>query len=164
MTHSLFMEDGQIYTHSKVMHVSGGLGPRKTDILKKLDLQDPMNSESQVVLDHAILCGESITNVDWSRVKKDREKSRVTPSKFIEFMNVFSDEISKTTLDEVPEIHCTINDEYDEVRTNPFVDLALWKMVTTMYVGSDMVRRDSLWEQLLYTTHILLVRVKDVPD
>ncbi len=84
-------------------------------------------------------------------------------SKLIEHMNVFSDEISKTTLDAVPEIHCTINDEYDEVRTNPFAGIALWKMVTTSYAGSDMLRRDALREQLMSATHIPLQRAKDVP-
>ncbi len=72
-----------------------------------------MNSDSQVVLEHAILCGAPITNDDWSIVKGDKDKNKVALSKLIEFMNVFSDEISKTTLDAVPEIHCTINDKYD---------------------------------------------------
>jgi hypothetical protein len=63
----------------------------------------------------------------------------------------------------VPEIHCTINDEYDEVRTNPFAGIALWKMVTTLYAGSDMLRRDALREQLMNATHIPLQRAKDVP-
>jgi len=92
-----------------------------------------------------------------------KDKSRVALSKLIEFMNVFSDEISKTTFDAVPEIHCTINDEYDEVRTNPFAGIALWKMVTTLYAGSDMLRRDALREQLMNATHIPLQRAKDVP-
>jgi hypothetical protein len=88
----------------------------------------------------------------------------VTLSKLIEFMNVFSDQISKTFNTE-PEIHCTIiNDEYDDVRTNPFTGIVSWKMVTTLYTGSDMFRRDSLWEQLLNVTHISLQRAKDVPD
>jgi hypothetical protein len=109
MIHSL----GHVYMHSKAMDVSGGLGARKTDILKKRDLQDPMKSDSQVVLEHAILCGAPITNDDWLIDKGDKDKSKVALSKLTEFMNVFSDEISKTTLDAVPEIHCTINDEYD---------------------------------------------------
>ena len=128
--YSLVFQDGHGYMHSKAMDASGGLGARKADILKKIDLQDPTGSDSQVVLEHAILCGAPITNDDWTVVKGDKDKSRVALSKLIEFMNVFSDEISKTTLDAVPEIHCTINDEYDEVRTNPFAGIALWKMVT----------------------------------
>jgi hypothetical protein len=77
---------------------------------------------------------------------------------------MFSDQISKATFDTVPEIHCTINDEYDEVRTNPFAGIALWKLVTTLYVGSDVLRRDALREQLLNAIHCPLVRAKDVPD
>jgi hypothetical protein len=88
-------------------------GPEKQTFSKKRDLEDPMNSDSQVVLEHAILCGAPITNDDWSIVKGDKDKNKVALSKLIEFMNVFSDEISKTTLDAVPEIHCTINDKYD---------------------------------------------------
>jgi hypothetical protein len=37
-------------------------------------------------------------------------------------------------------------------------------MVTTLYAGSDMLRRDALREQLMNATHIPLQRVKDVPD
>ncbi len=162
--YSIVFQDGHVYIHSKVMDASGGLGARKTDILKKIDLQDPTDSDSQIVLEHVILCGAPITNNDWTVVKGDKDKSRVTLSKLIEFMNVFSDEISKTTFDEVPEIHSTINDEYDDVRTNPFTGIALWKMVTTLYAGSDMLRRDALWEQLMNATHIPLKRTKDVPD
>ncbi len=130
--YNLVFQDGHVYMHSKAMDASGGLGARKTDILKKIDLQDPTDSDSQVVLAHAILCGSPITNDDWTVVKGDKDKSRVALSKLIEFMNVFSDEISKTTFDAVPEIHSTINDEYDDVRTNPFAVIALWKMVTTL--------------------------------
>ncbi len=99
MIYSFVIQDGHVYMHSKAMDAGGGLGARKTDILKKIDLQDPINSDSQVVLEHAILCGAPITNDEWTVIKGDKDKSRVALFKLIEFMNVFSDEISKTTLD-----------------------------------------------------------------
>ena len=49
MIHSLVIQDGHVYMHSRAMYGGGGLGARKTDILKKIDLQDPINSDSQVV-------------------------------------------------------------------------------------------------------------------
>jgi hypothetical protein len=64
--------------YSKVMDVNGGLGVRKTNILKKMDLQDPINSYSQVVLEHTILCGVSITNDVWSIVKGDKNNKKRT--------------------------------------------------------------------------------------
>jgi hypothetical protein len=99
MIYSLVIQDGHVYMHSKAMDAGGGLGARKTDILKKIDLQDPINSDSQVVLEHVFLCGAPITNDEWTIIKGDKDKSRVALFKLIEFMNVFSDEISKTTLD-----------------------------------------------------------------
>ncbi len=95
------------------MHASGTLGARKVDILKRWDL-DPTNSDSQTAMEHTILCGAHITTEDWSVVKGDKDKSTAAFSKLMEFMNVFSDEMSKATL-AGPEIHCTINDEYDDV-------------------------------------------------
>ena len=59
-------------------------------------------------------------------------------------MNVFSDEMSKVTLDAVPESHCTINDEYDEVHTNPFAGIALWKIVTTRSIFEEFVHMSTL--------------------
>jgi hypothetical protein len=62
--HSLFIQDGHVYMHSKAMNSSGAMGARKTCILKKMDLQDPTNSDAQIILEHAILCGTPITNED----------------------------------------------------------------------------------------------------
>ena len=78
-------------------------------------------------------------------------------------MNVFSNEMSKTTLDTVSEIHYTINEEYDEVHTKPFADIAVWKIVTTKYEGTDVLRKDTLREQLINATKNPLMRAKDVP-
>jgi hypothetical protein len=57
----------------------------------------------------------------------------------------------------------TINEEYDEVHANPFAGIAVWKMVTTKYEGTDVLRKDTLREQLINATKIPLMRAKDVP-
>jgi hypothetical protein len=47
--YNLVFQDGHVYMHSKAMDGSGGLGARKTDILKRIDLQDTTDSESQMM-------------------------------------------------------------------------------------------------------------------
>ena len=67
----LHIIDGHVYMHSGAM--TNGLGARKTDILKRWDL-DPMHSDSQNVLEDAILCGAPITTDDWLTVRGDHDK------------------------------------------------------------------------------------------
>jgi hypothetical protein len=60
--------------HSKTIDSSGAFGARKTCTLEKMDLQDPTNSDTWIILEHVILCGTPITNEDWSRATRRRPK------------------------------------------------------------------------------------------
>jgi hypothetical protein len=44
-----------------------------------------------------------------------------------------------------------------------YLRITVYRVLQTLYTGSDMLRRDTLREQLLNATHIPLVRAKDVP-
>ena len=155
--------NGEMYMHSKAEYPAGGLGSRKVDILTKLDLSDPTSADSQNAMEHAMLCGAPISPDNWATVKGDKDKSKAALDKLIAMMNIFNTHMTKAVKATVPDIYSQINEEYDDLRPNPFSGVAAWKLISTLYAGADILRKDVLREQLRLATEATLVRAKDVP-
>jgi hypothetical protein len=71
--------------------------------------------------------------------------------------------MTKTVKTTVPDIYSQINEAYDDLRPNPFSGVAVWKLISTLYAGADVLLKDVLREQLRLATEATLVRVKDIP-
>ena len=153
---------GELYMHSKAEDPAGGLGSRKADILTKLDLSDPTSTDSQNVMEHAMLCGAPISHESWAAVKTDKDKSKAALDKLIAMMNIFNTHMTKAVKTTVPDIYSQVNEAYDDLRPNPFSGVAAWKLISTLYAGADVLRKDVLREQLRLATEAPLVRAKDV--
>jgi hypothetical protein len=151
--------------HSKAEDPTGGLGSRKVDILtfSQLDLSDPTSTDSQYIMEHVMLCGAPISPDIWAAVKDDKDKSKASLDKLIAMMNIFNTRMTKAVKAKLPDIYSQVNEVYDDLRPNPFSGVAAWKLISTLYAGADVLRKDVLREQLRLATEAALVRVKDVP-
>jgi hypothetical protein len=133
------------------------------DILTKLALSDPTSTDSQNAMEHDILCGSPISPDNWATVKGDKDKSKAELDKLIDMMNIFNTHMTKTVKASVPDIYSQINEAYGDLRPNPFSGVVVWKLISTLYTGVDILRKDVIREQLRLTTEATLVGVKDVP-
>ena len=77
-------------------------------------------------------------------------------------MNIFNTYMTKAVKATVPDIYSQVNEAYDDLRPNPFSGVAAWKLISTLYAGADVLRKDVLREQLRLATEAPLVRAKDV--